>query len=76
MSDTVGTMTLQKAYNLRDKYAKELEAENDRLRKALAEIREIYAGSEGIPVAETAAEAYVVRLLEQMYTAAATALDY
>lgn len=53
----------------------ELEAEKARLREALADIREIYTGSEGIPKPETAAEAYVLRLVEQMYSAAVDALN-
>lgn len=49
--------------------------ENAKLRESLAEIREIYTGSEGIPQPETAAEAYVLRLVEQMYNAAVDALQ-
>ena len=52
----------------------QLEAENARQKEALAEVREVYAGSEGIPVAETCAEAYVIRLIEQMYSIAVEAL--
>ena len=44
-------------------------------REALSEIREIYTGSEGIPNPETAAEAYVLRLVEQMYQVAVKALQ-
>ena len=55
------------------------------LRKALAEspttesqalrnIYEIWAGSEGIPVPETAVEAYLLRLIEQMRDEASKAL--
>jgi len=51
------------------------EAENARLREALSEIREIYTGSEGIPNPETAAEAYVLRLVEQMYKTTVGALQ-
>lgn len=50
------------------------DAEIARLRESLAEIREIYTGSEGIPQPETAAEAYVLRLVEQMYEVAVKAL--
>jgi len=52
----------------------ELEAENAALREALSEIREIYAGSDRIPVPETAPEGYLLRLLEQMYQVTADAL--
>ena len=51
-----------------------LQAKNVGLESALADIREVYAGSEGIPVAETCAEAYVIRLIEQMYSIAVEAL--
>ena len=52
-----------------------LQAKNVELESALADIREAYAGSEGIPVAETCAEAYVIRLIEQMYSIAVEALN-
>lgn len=43
-------------------------------RKALKNIYEIWAGSEGIPVPETAVEAYLLRLIEQMRDEASRAL--
>lgn len=58
-----------------DKRIAELEVENARLREALSEIREIYTGSEGIPNPETAAEAYVLRLVQEMYQTAVEALQ-
>ena len=45
------------------------------MREALSEIREIYAGSEGIPVPETATEAYLIKLLTQMYQVAVDGLE-
>ena len=53
----------------------ELEAENARQKEALAEVREVYAGSEGIPVAGTCSEAYLIWLIEQMYSVAVEALN-
>lgn len=46
----------------------------DRLRAALAEIREIYAGMEGPIIPETAPEAYLQRIIESMWKAAREAL--
>jgi hypothetical protein len=43
-----------------------IKAQRDQLRDKLYEIYEVWAGSEGIPIPETAAEAYLVRLVEQM----------
>jgi hypothetical protein len=40
--------------------------ERDDLRQILRDAYEVYAGSEGIPEPETAAEAYVYQLLMQM----------
>lgn len=49
-----------------DKAADTIEA----LRQALRNVYEVYAGSEGIPVPETAPEAYLLQLVEQMRDAA------
>jgi hypothetical protein len=43
-----------------------LEAEVARLRQVCRDAYEVWAGSEGIPVPETCAEAYLLQLLEQM----------
>jgi hypothetical protein len=43
-----------------------LEAEIDRLRQICRDAYEVWAGSEGIPVPETAPEAYLLQLLTQM----------
>ncbi len=79
MSDTtfssIAAELVSEQLRLRDDRIAELEAENARQKEALAEVREIYAGSEGIPVAETCAEAYVIRLIEQMYSIAVDALN-
>ena len=40
--------------------------EIDRLRQVARNVYEVWAGSEGIPVPETAAEGYLLRLVEQM----------
>ena len=53
----------------------DLNAKIAKLTEALSDIREIYAGSEGIPIPETAAEAYVLRLVQQMYETAVGALQ-
>jgi hypothetical protein len=57
------------------KQNEKLKADQRRLREALSEIREIYTGSEGIPNPETAAEAYVLRLVQEMYRTAVEALQ-
>jgi hypothetical protein len=49
-------------------------ASGSRLCQALKNIYEIWAGSEGIPVPETAVEAYLLRLIEQMRDEASKAL--
>jgi hypothetical protein len=41
-------------------------AEIERLRQVARNVYEVWAGSEGIPMPETAAEAYLLRLVEQM----------
>ena len=46
----------------------------ERLREALREICEVYAGSEGIPKPMTAAEGYLLRLLVEAVKIAARAL--
>lgn len=40
--------------------------EIDRLRQVARNVYEVWAGSEGIPMPETAAEAYLLQLVEQM----------
>ena len=60
---------LQRAESLEQANAA-LVAENEGLRKALHEIREIWAGMEGIPVPETACESYLLRIITQMKDAA------
>jgi hypothetical protein len=42
------------------------QAEIDRLRQICRDAYEVWAGSEGIPVPETAPEAYLLQLLVQM----------
>jgi regulator of replication initiation timing len=49
--------------------------ENERLRAALREIGEVYAGSEGIPQPITAAEGYLLQLLMEMVGIARVALE-
>ena len=49
--------------------AEELEAERGRLREALHEIAETWAGSDGF-IPETAPEGYLQHLLKQMYSIA------
>jgi hypothetical protein len=44
----------------------ELLTENERLRQICRDAYEVWAGSEGIPEPETAAEAYLLQLLIQM----------
>ena len=44
----------------------EAAAELRRLHQICREIYEVWAGSEGIPVPETAPEAYLLQLVEQM----------
>lgn len=41
-------------------------AEVERLRQVTRNVYEVWAGSEGIPMPETAAEAYLLQLVEQM----------
>ena len=43
-----------------------LKAEIERLQRICRDAYEVWAGSEGIPEPETAAEAYLLQLLEQM----------
>ncbi len=50
-----------------------IEAENARLRAALEEIREVWAGSDGL-IPETCPEGYLQRLLKQCYQIAVGAL--
>ena len=45
---------------------KALKAEIERLQRICRDAYEVWAGSEGIPEPETAAEAYLLHLLEQM----------
>ncbi|CAB4214566.1 hypothetical protein UFOVP1459_46 [uncultured Caudovirales phage] len=52
----------------------EAKAEIERLRKALREIYEVYAGSEGIPQPMTAAEGYLLSLLMEVVRIAQKAL--
>jgi len=53
---------------------KEAADEIDRLREALREIYEVYAGSEGIPQPMTAAEGYLLSLLMEVVRIAQKAL--
>jgi len=53
---------------------KEAANEIDRLREALREIYEVYAGSEGIPQPMTAAEGYLLSLLMEVVRIAQKAL--
>ena len=46
------------------------EEEIRRLRQVCRDVYEVWAGSEGIPMPETAAEAYLLQLVEQMRDAA------
>ena len=52
----------------------EAAGEIERLRAALREVAEVYAGSEGIPQPITAAEGYLVRLSMEMFGIARAAL--
>jgi len=54
---------------LRNQLTEELKAardEIDRLRLVALNVYEVWAGSEGIPMPETAAEAYLLHLVKQM----------
>jgi len=51
-----------------------LKAENARLREALREIYEVYAGSEGIPQPMTAAEGYLLSIFMEAVGIAQKAL--
>ena len=53
---------------------KEAADEVERLREALREIYEVYAGSEGIPQPMTAAEGYLLSLLMEVVRIAQNAL--
>jgi len=53
---------------------KEAADEIERLREALREIYEVYAGSEGIPQPMTAAEGYLLSLLMEVVRIAQNAL--
>jgi len=53
---------------------KEADDEIERLREALREIYEVYAGSEGIPQPMTAAEGYLLSLLMEAVEIASKAL--
>ena len=48
-----------------------LRAENEKLRRAMHDIYEVYAGSEGIPEPVGCAEAYLLKLLMDMVEIAA-----
>ena len=54
---------------------KEAADEIERLREALREIYEVYAGSEGIPQPMTAAEGYLLFLLKETAKIAQDALE-
>ncbi len=56
------------------KELREKDAEIERLREALREIYEVYAGSEGIPQPMTAAEGYLLSLLMEAVEIASKAL--
>lgn len=47
-------------------YCHQAADEIDRLRQVARNVYEVWAGSEGIPMPETAAEAYLLQLVEQM----------
>ena len=47
-------------------YCHQAADEIDRLRQVARNVYEVWAGSEGIPLPETAAEAYLLQLVEQM----------
>ena len=47
-------------------YCHQAADEIDRLRQVARNVYEVWAGSEGIPMPETAAEAYLLHLVEQM----------
>ena len=51
-------------------YIRELERENDGLRQVCREIYEVWGGSDALPIPETAPEAYLLKLVEQMRDAA------
>jgi hypothetical protein len=52
--------------NLKEKNASQEQSEIERLRQVCRNVYEIWAGSDGIPVPETCAEGYLLRLIEQM----------
>lgn len=45
-------------------------SERDGLKQVCRNVYEVWAGSEGVPVPETCAEAYLLQLVEQMRDAA------
>ena len=49
-----------------DALIKKQQEEIERLRQVCRDAYEVYAGSEGIPMPETAAEAYLFQLMHQM----------
>jgi hypothetical protein len=53
----------------------ELQANNERLFNSLRAIVEIYAGMDGVPIAETACEGYLLRIIRQMKYAAIDAAN-
>lgn len=50
-----------------------LRDENEALRARIHEAVEVYAGMEGVPLPETACEAYLLRILREMMAALAAA---
>lgn len=55
--------------NLQSKLAAERE-KLEQAREALKEVREIYAGMEGLPEPETSVEAYLLKIINDMYDVA------
>ena len=72
--ETEKILTAAEMFGIVGDELREKNAEIERLREALREIYEVYAGSEGIPQPLTAAEGYLLSLLMEVVRIAQNAL--
>ena len=72
--ETEKILTAAEMFGIVGDELREKNAEIERLREALREIYEVYAGSEGIPQPMTAAEGYLLSLLMEVVRIAQNAL--
>jgi len=72
--ETEKILTAAEMFGIVGDELREKNAEIERLRGALREIYEVYAGSEGIPQPMTAAEGYLLSLLMEVVRIAQKAL--